>query len=209
MKFSPELITRDLFLSACERNDLNLVKHLLPLGADVNSRRESEGLSGLHIAARDNYQDLLELLLSQTGVDANITTNKNARPLMLACFCGNENIARRLCQVDGIQVNCRTLQNLTALQGAVVRNHVGCVRALRDCDCAEVDWNVREDNGWYPLTWAVDRGLTDILETILSVPQPRLDLSVTDRRGRNIGQISVESTARYSTVQYSTVQYST
>ena len=75
--------------------------------------------------------------------------------------------------------------------------------------CERKDLNIVKRNGWYPLTWAVDRGLADILETILSVPQPRLDLSVTDRRGRNIGQISVESTARYSTVQYSTVQYIT
>ena len=59
-----------------------------------------------------------------------------------------------------------------------------------------VDWNVREDCGWYPLTWSVNRGLADILEIILSVPAPGLDVSVTDPRGRNIAQIGVESVAR-------------
>ena len=185
----------DLFLSACERNDLNIVRHLLPLGADVNCRKDNEGLSGLHFAARDNYGDLLELLLSQTGVDVNIATKKNAKPLMLACFCGHDDIARRLCQVNDIELNCRTLQNLTALHGAVVRNHLGCVKVLRAAGPG-LDWNVREDNGWYPLTWAVDRGLADILQIILSVPEPSLDVSVTDPRGRNIAQAGVESMAR-------------
>ena len=160
----------------------------------MNSRKDNSGLSGLHYAARDNYEDLLELLLGQAGVDVNITTNKNAQPLMLACFCGHEKIARRLCQVSGIELNCRTLQNLTAQHGAVMRRHLGCVQVLRSV--RGVDWNVIEDSGWYPLTWAVDRGLADILQTILTVPQPHLDLSVTDPRGRNIGQISVESSER-------------
>ena len=42
---------------------------------------------------------------------------------------------------------------------------------------------------------AVDLGLADILQTILSVPESQLDLSVTDVRGRNVGQIAVESSA--------------
>ena len=189
----PELGGRDLFLSACERNDVNSVRHLLPHGADVNCRKDNDGLSGLHIAARDNYGDLLELLLNQTGVDVNITTKNSAKPLMLACFCGHDDIVRRLCQVTDIELNCRTLQNLTALHGAVVRNHLGCVKVLRDAE--GVDWNVREACGWYPLTWSVDRGLADILQIILSVPEPRLDVSLTDPRGRNIAQMGVESRA--------------
>ena len=194
MSLPPERVASDLFLSACESNDLNIVRHLLPLGADVNSRKENDGLSGLHFAARDNYGDLLELLLSQAGVDVNIATKKNAKPLMLACFCGHDNIARRLCRVNDIDLNCRTLQNLTALHGAVVRNHLGCVKVLRAA--GGVDWNVREDSGWYPLTWSVNRGLADILQIILSVPEPNLDVSVTDPAGRNIAHIGVESMAR-------------
>ena len=194
MTLPPEQAGRDLFLAACERNDLNIVRHLLPLGTDVNCKKDNEGLSGLHFAARENYGDLLELLLSQTGVDVNITTKNSAQPLMLACFCGHDDIVRRLCRVDQIQFNCRTLQNLTALHGAVVRNHLGCVKVLRGAG-ALVDWNVREDCGWYPLTWSVDRGLADILEIVLSVPGPDLDLGVTDPRGRNIAQMAVESRA--------------
>ena len=44
----------------------------------------------------------------------------------------------------------------------------------------------------YPLTMAVDWGRPECLQIILSVPEPHLDLSVTDSRGRNIAQIAVE-----------------
>ena len=57
---------------------------------------------------------------------------------------------------------------------------------------ASVDWNVRSNDGYYPLTVAVLLGYSDILQTILSVPEPQLDLSVTDQRGRNVAQIAVE-----------------
>ena len=60
-------------------------------------------------------------------------------------------------------------------------------------EVAGVDWNVRTNNGWYPLTKAVDGGYAECLQIILSVPEPHLDLTVTDSRGRNIAQIVVEN----------------
>merc|ERR1712062_299414 len=99
MPLSPETTVKEIFLKACERNELNKVRSVLTLDADVNWRKDNIGWSGLHIAARDNYGELLELLLAQTGVDVNIRDNLNNTPLMLACSQGRENIVRRLCQV--------------------------------------------------------------------------------------------------------------
>ena len=59
------------YSKACEENNLPLVRELLSKGADVNWS-DATGWSGLHFAARDNYEELLELLLAQTGVDVNI-----------------------------------------------------------------------------------------------------------------------------------------
>ena len=72
---------KNLFLQACDFNDLDQVRHSLGLGANVNWRRDPDGMSGLHIAASKNYGELLELLLSQPGVDVNITINNNGTPL--------------------------------------------------------------------------------------------------------------------------------
>merc|ERR1711963_783440 len=42
---------KSLFLRACERNYLEIVRHCLDLGANVNWKRDSTDWSGLHIAA--------------------------------------------------------------------------------------------------------------------------------------------------------------
>ena len=69
---------------------------------------------------------------------------------------------------------------------------------LREVD--GVNWNVRSDidigirttNGYSPLIRAVHWGHAEYLQIILTVPEPDLDLSVTDSDGRNIAQIAVE-----------------
>ena len=180
---------KDSFIKACKENNLSLVRELLSRGADVNWRDEY-GFAGLHYAACDNYGELLELLLAQTGVDVNIRDIINTTPLMLACCEGHENIVRRLCQVTGIQLNSRDDRGWTALYWVVSGNRPACVSVLRAVE--DVDWNARTNIGDYPLTLAVDFGHADILQTILTVPEPHLDLSVTDSEGRNIAQIAVE-----------------
>ena len=58
---------------------------------------------------------------------------------------------------------------------------------------AGVNWNVRNHHGEYPLTIAIEEGHAECLQIILTVPEPHLDLSVTDPFGRNIAQIAVVS----------------
>ena len=170
----------------------DLFDHSLARGADVHWSRDLDGWSGLHSAARFNNGELLELLLAQTGVDVNIRDNRNTTPLMFACISGHENIVRRLCQVTDIQLNnTRKDDGRTALHCAVIYNKTAaCASVMRGV--AGVDWNVRDNAGNSPLTEAVELGRTDILQTILSVPEPHLDLNVTDSKGRNIAQIAVE-----------------
>jgi len=178
-----------LFLQACERNDLEKVRHYLDLGANVNWKgNDYYERSGLHLAAVNNYEELLELLLSQPGVDVNITDKRNETPLMVACDRGHENIVRRLCQVNGIDPNIRNDGGYTALHLAVGNYRPRNVEILRTLP--NVDWNVRNDGGHYPLTAAVMRGYADVLQILLSVPH--LDLSVTDGRGRTVAQIAVD-----------------
>ena len=112
---SPSQTLRDKFFESCDHNDVYKVKHSMALGANVNWKRDSDGWSGLHIAALMNYGELLELLLSQPGVDVNITDKRNETPLMVACDRGHENIVRRLCQVNGIDPNIRDVDGYTAL----------------------------------------------------------------------------------------------
>ena len=96
--------------------------------------------------------------------------------------------------MPGVDLNCRDVHGLTALHWAVAGNRPACVSVLSEL--AGLDWNVRtrtDSAGWYPLTMAVEKGRADILQIILTVPEPHLDLSVIDSRGRNIAQIAEES----------------
>ena len=54
-------MTRFEFVGSCARNDLDKVRQCLALGAKVNWKKNGE--SGLHIAARKNYGELVEFLL--------------------------------------------------------------------------------------------------------------------------------------------------
>ena len=115
MTLSPDTTIKDLFLESCVINDVNKVRHILAIGANVNWKIDSCGMSGLHIVAACNYGELLELLLSQPGVDVNITDDGNCSPLMEACYRGHETIVRRLCQVNEIDPNI-SLEMLEVLE---------------------------------------------------------------------------------------------
>ena len=181
---------KGLYLRACRDNNCFRVRVLLFCGANVNWRN-SGGSTGLHLAAINNHGELLEVLLAHPTVDVNMRNNLSWTPLMMACmFGGQEDIVRRLCQATNIKLNMRDDDGFTALVLAVIRNNPACVSAFKEV--AGVNWNVKTYGGNCPLTWAVDKGYADILQTILSVPEPHLDLSVNDSSGRNIAQIAVE-----------------
>ena len=150
-----------------------------------------EGSSELQIAARYNHYELLEVLLTKPGVNVNLRDEKDMTPLMYACRAGHSKIVRRLCQVDGVDINGRDRDGWTALHQAVSRNDLACLEILREV--SRTDWNVRTNSGAFPLSMTLLWGLPDILQLILSVSPPSLDLSLTDPAGRNLAQIAVES----------------
>ena len=96
MPLSSETTLKEIFFKACRGNELNKVRSVLTLDADVNWR-DADGLSGVHFAARYNFGELLELLLAHTGVDVNIRHLIIQTPLIVACEWGHEDIVRRLC----------------------------------------------------------------------------------------------------------------
>ena len=138
----------------------------------------------------------MELLLTQPRIDVNIKYSNNMTPLIYACFLGHDRVVRRLTEAEGIALNSRDTGGYTALHWAVKKNNLLCVKSLREA--AGTDWNLKTNSGEYPLTMAVKGGQADILEVILSVPQPRLNLHVTDTAGRGLAQIAVENIGRES-----------
>ena len=76
-------------------------------------------MSALHRAAVNNYGDLLSLLLGETERRVNITNKEMETPLMMASYAGRDLVARRLCAVAAVGLNCADLNGWTALHWAV------------------------------------------------------------------------------------------
>ena len=179
------------FISACGSLNVRRARQCLQAGADVNF---SLNCSALQIAASNNNEELLELLLEQPGLEVNKAECQNETALMAACSQGHDKMVRRLCQIPNIALNHKGSRGGTALHFAIHFNRAGCVKALREVGGLAVDWNLRDGVGNdCPVTRAVSRGAADILETILTVPSPPLHLEVMDSCGRGLAQIAVET----------------
>ena len=178
-----------MFLSYCEQNNIEKVKFYLNLGANVNSKLNY--YSALYFAVKNNSEELLEVILSQPGVDVNIRCTRGNTPLIDACRRGNVNIVRRLCQVREINPNITTSRfRETALSYAIYRNEIECVKILSTLTHIPVDWNIRNIFGEYPIIMSLKYSEIEIFQILLSAPG--IDLSVTDDIGRSIAYIAVQ-----------------
>ena len=92
---------KDKFLQDCWHNNQEGVRDCLSRGVDVNSLSEDGRWSGLTIATRKNYLELVEIFLSHPQIK--IDSIKYA--LGVACSRGKSAIVTRLVQVPGLDIN--------------------------------------------------------------------------------------------------------
>lgn len=79
---------------AAERGDVDVVRSLLALDADLNAR-DFTGMSPLHLACSAAQPLVVDLLL-RNGADANARDHKSRSALHWACHGGSEAIVKRL-----------------------------------------------------------------------------------------------------------------
>ena len=139
-----------IFFESCENGNLEKVKACVTLGFNVNSVSPDGKETGLGIAAGKDNLELLEYLLSCSGVDVNKESG-GYTPLMRACASGNDRIVRRLSQVPGMLFNFQDSLGQTAAHSAADSGHwpfkskTECVRILSSVEA--VDWNLRDKFG--------------------------------------------------------------
>ena len=61
----------NILIHAVKRNDRNLVEYLIRQGGDVNAASKPDGVTSLHVAAMNDYADIIHLLLD-AGAKVNV-----------------------------------------------------------------------------------------------------------------------------------------
>lgn len=177
---SAVLTVRELFLSACEGGELELVRSLLSHGADVNWVEGGErlGRSGLHLAASMKAGPLVDLLLAQPGVSVNIRDKNDLTPLMAACVTGSADIVRKLLEVEGVDLTCRDEVGWTALHTASLVSE-DCARLL--VQDSRVELKGRNKAGDTLLLHCLKNNKVELAKMILN--KPSVDLHTPDEDG--------------------------
>ncbi len=104
---------------ASDKNDLELCKALVKMGADINAQDNISGSSPLHRAAANGYEDILNYFIS---IGAKLDTSEPDRnPLFTAIHHGHLNIVKLLVAA-GIDTTVRytgqTMKNMGAIEFA-------------------------------------------------------------------------------------------
>jgi len=132
------------FIDACINNDLPEVKECLEKGVNVNVKTDKvgeKGSFGLFYAAKFNYPDLVDLLLSQDGILVNNKNEDGLTALMMSCKTGHFEITEKLIAAPDIDLYAQDSQGNNAAILAAENKHNRCLVAF--AAVRNFDWNVK------------------------------------------------------------------
>ncbi|KAL8945007.1 MAG: hypothetical protein Q9211_000397 [Gyalolechia sp. 1 TL-2023] len=149
---------------AADQNHLNIVQHLLGLGAEVNVQDKTYG-SPLYAAASEGSTDVARELL-RSGADVNFRGGEHLRALNVAAYFGHTDIVQLLLEKD-IDVHPDDDYFLgSALAAAARHGHADVIRLL-----LRKGWDVNRipKTGYSALVVAARYGHAEAFQTLLSV----------------------------------------
>jgi len=165
--------------------DVEMVKYLLELGADIYRKTTVSGSSALHGAIRGKAADVVNFLLSKSKGDGGQFINQDDyqgnTPLMVACQIGQYDIVRELLKNKDINVNAFNKNNQTALHYAAIAGHHNIVKLL--CERAaglEIDINHADNDGNTAFSIAIGQDKHLVIEELL---KNRVNVVILDKSG--------------------------
>lgn len=113
---------------ACKCRNLEIVKKLLAMGANPNTKR-SFGFTALHESTLVGDIDIATILVDN-GADANAKALMDITPLHNAASFGSIELLKILVEKGGADVNTKTLKGQTALDICTSLGYSDCVDYL-------------------------------------------------------------------------------
>lgn len=147
----PERDIHDQLIVAARKGQVEKVKELIKLGADVNAKEKvvGEGRPALFHAASYGRTEVVKLLL-QHGADVNEQPAGRTTSLMIAAWGGYTDTVKILLEA-GANVNAKSADGNTALTEAIRKVQINVARLLVEYGA---DVNARLSDGNTPLSWA-------------------------------------------------------
>ena len=176
---------RTALISAAARGDLEVVNALLRHKVDLNIK-DKQDFAALSHAIDAMYEEVVDVLLSQPGIDPNVR-GLNGRPA-LSAYVWRDNQARveRLVAL-GADVKAVDNDQDTALHGAAQTGNVDVIRLLLD---KGADVNAKNVVGGTPLMWTATYGQEQAARLLLS---RGANASLKDNDGITAGQWAVRN----------------
>ena len=138
-----------------EKHDIEKIKEMIEMGANINSKTAMKGITALIIAIETEDEDFIKFVLKK-GADVNIkiqnkylaipgyfeylekygnfadTANNGITPLMKACIIENLGIVKLLIEDYGAEINAKNdIQKWTALDFAMVTKNIEVIDYLK------------------------------------------------------------------------------
>ncbi|XP_048254634.1 palmitoyltransferase AKR1-like [Haliotis rufescens] len=107
---------------ACHGGHLEMVKYIFSQNiTDINSRG-MHGMTPLHLAAREGYREVFDLVLDKGG-DASLVDINGDNILHVACLGGHVEMVKYILSQNISDINSRGMYERTPLMGAATFGH--------------------------------------------------------------------------------------
>jgi ankyrin repeat protein len=151
---------------AAMTGDLDSVRRLLSLGADVNNANTDNRWTVLMVAVAEDRADVIAELLAQLGIEVGARDDLGATALHLAAQRGYERAAALLAEHPGTDPNAKDDLGRTALSIAAFEGHAAIVeRLLAD---RQTDPNLVDTDRQTALHWAALAGRLQVVRALLA-----------------------------------------